>query len=212
MAETIQGQVVVEVALRAANALIENSNYLTELDQAMGDGDTGITLGKVAAAMIEYAGANTIDDIGGYLAKGGMAINKAAPSTLGTLIATALMRAGKEVKGKTELSPQDVAGMFSAVDEGVQQRGKANLGDKTVVDALHPAAVAFADAIAAGANLKAAGLAALEAAKAGRDEVTPLRSKIGRASWVGERTEGQVDPGCEALVVMLDAIVQSPTA
>lgn len=212
MAETIQGQAVVEVALRAANALIENSNYLTELDQAMGDGDTGITLGKVAAAMIEYAGANTIDDIGGYLAKGGMAINKAAPSTLGTLIATALMRAGKEVKGKTELSPQDVAGMFSAIDEGVQQRGKANLGDKTVVDALHPAAIAFADAITAGANLKAAGLAALEAAKAGRDEVTPLRSKIGRASWVGERTEGQVDPGCEALVVMLDAIVQSPTA
>jgi dihydroxyacetone kinase len=158
--------------------------------------------------MIEYAGANVIDDIGGYLAKGGMAINKAAPSTLGTLTATALMRAGKEVKGKTELSPQDVVAMFTAADEGIQQRGKANLGDKTVVDALHPAAGAFAEAIAAGANLQAAGVAALEAAQAGRDQVTPLRSKIGRASWVGERTEGKVDPGCEALVIVLEAVVQ----
>lgn len=211
MADTIQGQAVVDAALRAANDLSEKSDYLTELDQAMGDGDTGITLGKVAAAMIEYAGANSIEDIGGYLAKGGMAINKAAPSTLGTLIATALMRAGKEVKGQTELSAQDVAAMFTAADEGVQQRGKANLGDKTVVDALHPASLAFAEAIAAGVDLQAAGLAALEAAKAGRDAVTPLRSKIGRASWVGERTEGKIDPGCEALVVILNAVIQPST-
>ncbi len=208
MAATIQGQAVVDAALRAANALNQNSAYLTELDQAMGDGDTGITLGKVAAAMIEYAKANTIEDIGGYLAKAGMAINKAAPSTLGTLTATALMRAGKEVKGSTELSPQDVAAMFNAADEGVQQRGKAKLGDKTVVDALHPASVAFAQAIEAGASLKEAGRSALQAAETGRDQVTPLRSQIGRASWVGERTEGQVDPGCEALVVVLSAIVQ----
>lgn len=211
MVDTIQGQAVVDAALRAANALIEKSDTLTELDQAMGDGDTGITLGKVAVAMIDYVEANAIDDIGGYLAKGGMAINKAAPSTLGTLIATALMRAGKEVKGKTELSAQELVAMFNAADEGVQQRGKANLGDKTVVDALHPASVAFAEAIAAGADLQAAGLAALQAARVGRDQVTPLRSKIGRASWVGERTEGKVDPGCEALVVILNAVVQPPT-
>lgn len=207
MADTIQGQAVADALLRASNALNENSAYLTELDQALGDGDTGITLGKIATALIDYVNSNPVDDIGNYLAKGGMAANKAAPSTLGTLLATALMRAGKEVKGQSELSGPDLVNMFNAADEGVQQRGKAKLGDKTIVDALHPASVAFAEVIAAGDSLKEAAFRALRAAEEGRDRVTPLRSQVGRASWVGERTEGKVDPGCEALVVMLKAVV-----
>jgi len=211
MADTIQGQAVADAVLRASNALLTNSDYLTELDQMMGDGDTGITLGKVAAALIDFVNSNPADDIGNFLAKAGMAANKAAPSTLGTLTATALMKAGKEVKDQTELSMQDLATMFSAADDGVQQRGKAKLGDKTIVDALHPASVAFAEAVAAGASLMDAGMAALRAAEAGRDQVTPLRSQIGRASWVGERTEGKVDPGCAALVVILSALI-NPSA
>ncbi len=207
MADTIQGPAVAAALLRASQALNENNAYLTGLDQAMGDGDTGITLGKVATALIEYANANPVDDIGNFLAKAGMAANKAAPSTLGTLLATALMRAGKEVKGQTALSAQELVTMFNAADDGVQQRGKAKLGDKTLVDALHPASVAFAEAIAAGVSLKEAGVQAVRAAEAGRDRVTPLRSQIGRASWVGERTEGKIDPGCEALVVILKAVV-----
>ncbi len=96
--------------------------------------------------------------------------------------------------------------MFQAADEGIQSRGKAKLGDKTIVDALHPASVAFSAAIAAGSSLNEAGAAAIAAATAGRDSVTPLRSKIGRASWVGERTEGIVDPGCAMFVLALKAI------
>jgi dihydroxyacetone kinase len=88
------------------------------------------------------------------------------------------------------------------------ERGKANLGDKTIVDAIHPAAEAFAAAVAQGDALPEAAQKALAAATAGRDGVTPLRSRIGRASWVGERTEGKVDPGCAALVIMLEAAAQ----
>ncbi len=212
MADTIQSQTVADALLRASNALNENSAYLTELDQALGDGDTGITLGKLANALIDYVDGNPADDIGNFLVKAGMAANKAAPSTLGTLSATALMRAGKEVKGQAELSLQDLVAMFNAADEGIQQRGKAKLGDKTVVDALHPASVAFAEAIAAGASLMEAGVRVLQAAEAGRDQVTPVRSQIGRASWVGGRTEGKVDPGCEALVIILSAIIQPSTS
>jgi dihydroxyacetone kinase len=209
MADTIQGQAVADALLQASNALNENSAYLTELDQALGDGDTGITLGKIATALLDYIEANSVDDIGNYLAKAGMAANKAAPSTLGTLLATALMRAGKEVKGQSELSVQDLVTMFNAADEGIQQRGKAKLDDKTIVDAIHPAGLAFGEAVAEGVDLKEAGQRALQAAKEGRDRVTPLRSQIGRASWVGERTEGKVDPGCEAFVIVLSAIVES---
>ena len=89
----------------------------------------------------------------------------------------------------------------------VARLGKAQPGDKTVIDALHPAAQAFATAVEAGQSLAEAGAAALAAAQAGRDRVTPLRSKIGRAGWVGERTEGKVDPGCEAFVIMLASLL-----
>jgi dihydroxyacetone kinase-like protein len=117
------------------------------------------------------------------------------------------MRGGKAVTGKAALTGEDLAAMFAAADAGVQERGKAQPGDKTVIDAMHPAAHAFAAAIDAGQSLGDAGAAALTAAESGRDSVTPLRSKIGRASWVGERTEGKVDPGCEAFVVMLRTLL-----
>jgi dihydroxyacetone kinase len=135
-----------------------------------------------------------------------MLASKAGPSTMGTLLATALMRAGKVVMGKADLGPGDLVAMLQAAEQGIQERGKAQLGDKTILDALHPAVEAFAGAVASGATVEAAGMRALLAAEAGRDAVTPLRSLIGRASWIGERTEGQIDPGCAALVVILSAL------
>lgn len=207
MAEMIQGMAIVAAIQRACNALNAQSEYLTSLDQEMGDGDTGITLSKVADALLIYVEANPEDDIGKLLMSAGMAANKAAPSTLGTLTATGLIRAGKVVKGRSEIEAEDVVLMFNAGVEGIQQRGKANLGDKTILDTMHPSAEAFAAAIAAGASLSEAGDEALQAAEAGRDSVTPLRSKIGRASWLGERTEGKLDPGCEAFVIALKAVV-----
>jgi phosphoenolpyruvate---glycerone phosphotransferase subunit DhaL len=203
-------------ALRAAiervgEALEAHQERLTELDQAMGDGDLGITAGKMAAALAAYVAAPPADaaaaaDVGTYLAQAGMAVNRAASSSLGTLLATALMRAGKEVRGQAEVGPADLARMLRAADAGIQERGKAHPGDKTIIDVLHPAAEAFAAAVEAGAALGDATERMLEAARAGRDAVTPLRSKIGRAGWIGERTEGRVDPGCEAGVVILEAI------
>jgi phosphoenolpyruvate---glycerone phosphotransferase subunit DhaL len=206
MSNTIQAAEVVEAARRAARTLIDQRDYLTSLDQAMGDGDMGITMGKIGEALLEYIDANPIDDIGKYLFQLGTATNKAAPSTMGTLTAGALMSAGKVVRNQTELQASDLVAMFQAADEGIQTRGKAKPGDKTIIDAMHPASEAFAKAVEAGASLQEAGAAAAEAAAAGRDSVTPLRSKVGRASWVGERTEGKVDAGCAMFVLVLQAI------
>lgn len=207
MSEPISAAAVAAALKRAAIALTSESGRLNDLDQLMGDGDIGITLEKIGIALTEYADTPVEgDDLGKWLGKAGMAANKAGSSSYGTLLATALMRAGKAVTGKSSLAPGDLAEMFNAANAGVQERGKAHLGDKTVVDALDPAAVAFAGAVAAGASAAEAGRAAVSAAEAGRDLVTPLRSRIGRASWVGERTEGKVDPGCEAFVVILRAL------
>jgi phosphoenolpyruvate---glycerone phosphotransferase subunit DhaL len=204
MAETISSAGVVAALHQLGVVLVGQEQYLTELDQQMGDGDLGITLSKIGAALQEFASGTPIDgDIGKWLGKAGMVANKAGSSSFGTLLATALMRAGKAVNGKGALDADDLVAMFAAADAGIQERGKAQLGDKTVIDAFHPASEAFAAAVSADASLHAAGEAALAAAEAGRDSVTPQRSKIGRASWVGERTEGKVDPGCEAFVVML---------
>ena len=207
MAEVIQAQAVADALARAAAVLEAQSAYFTELDQAVGDGDMGITMGKIGVALQAYAADTPVgDDIGKWLAQAGMTANRAGPSTMGTLLATALMRAGKEVRGKTELTPADLATMFRAAAEGMQERGKAKLGDKTILDAIFPAADAFAAAVGDEASVAAAGGVAVDAAAAGRDAVTPLRSRIGRAGWVGERTEGKVDPGCAMLVMVLEAI------
>ena len=191
---------------RVARALAVNRDRLTELDQAMGDGDLGITAGKMAVALEGYVEQEPPEDVGAYVAQAGMAVNRAASSSLGTLLATALMRAGKEVRGQPELTPSDLARMLVAADTGVQERGKARPGDKTIIDVLHPAAEALAAAVAEGVALEVAAERTLRAARAGRDAVTPLRSRIGRAGWIGERTEGLVDPGCEAGVVILTAV------
>ncbi len=209
MSEMVTAEAVVAALQRVGAELVAQEAYLTSLDQQMGDGDLGITLSKIGLALQEFAAATPVEnDIGKWLGKAGMAANKAGSSSFGTLLATALMRGGKVVAGKTTLNGADLAAMFAAADAGVQERGKAQPGDKTVIDALHPAAQAFAAAIDAGQSLRAAGEAALTAAESGRDSVTPLRSKIGRASWVGERTEGKVDPGCEAFVVMLRVMLR----
>lgn len=192
---------------RAAAALRAEHARLNDLDQAMGDGDIGITLDKIGEALGDYTANEPIEDIGKWLGKAGILANKVGSSSFGTLMATALMRGGKAVQGKTELHDADLVALLRAAADGVQERGKANLGDKSVLDALFPAVDAFSAAVAAGEGTAAAGQAALAAAEAGRDAVTPLRSKIGRGSWVGERTEGLVDPGCEAFVVILRAIV-----
>lgn len=206
MATTIQGSDVSAALRRASQVLVDQSEYLTKLDQAIGDGDMGITMRRIGAALLTYVEENEVDDIGQYLAKAGMTANRAGPSTMGTLLSTALMRAGKAARGKTELNADDLAEMFAAADEGVAERGKASLGDKTIRDALTPAQEAFAAAVAQGIALEEALDGAIVAGKAGRDSVTPQRSKVGRASWVGERTEGKVDPGCEMLVLVLESI------
>jgi dihydroxyacetone kinase len=207
MSERIDGKAIVAAMRRVADALETQRDALQRLDQASGDGDLGITAGKIAAALRDYAAVDPGDDLGKYIGSAGLAVNKVASSTMGTLLATGLLRAGKEARGLAELDGLNLAAILTAADQGIQERGKAQLGDKSIVDALHPAAEAFRTTLAAGKSLAEAGAAMIAAAEAGRESVTPLRSKIGRASWQGERTAGQVDPGCEALVIILKAVV-----
>jgi dihydroxyacetone kinase len=198
---------VAVAARRVAAALRADEAMLTELDQAVGDGDLGVTAVKLAEAL-ESAAGQPGADVGKYLAQTGMALNRAAPSTMGTLMATALMQAGKRVMGKERLAAADLPDLLDAAVEGVRTRGKANLGDKTILDALEPASGALSTSLKEGRSLSAAAEAMVAAAREGRDRVTPQRNRIGRAGWLGERTEGKVDPGCGFAVVVLAALAK----
>ena len=206
---TIEAPEIVAAIDRAAERMIELRDVLNRLDAALGDGDTGITVSKCAMGIKEYLNNNEPNgDLGNYLVRLGAAVNRAASSSLGTLIATALMRAGKEVQGLSSLDAPALARMLLAADTGVQERGKARPGDKTIVDALHPAAEAFDAAIQSGDSLADAALQLLDAARKGRDSVIASRSKIGRAAWVGERTENQPDPGAVLFVEVVEPVLQ----
>ena len=194
---------------RAAKRLIDLKDHLNELDAAMGDGDCGLSAEKGANGLLEFMTANPAQgDLGKWLGQAGMAYNRAAPSSLGTIIATGLMRAGKAAAGLEAFDAPMIAKMFEAANNGIQERGKAKVGDKTIVDAMHPASIAFSAALENGADLEMAAAAGFVAARAGRDAATPLRGMIGRANWVGERTEGLVDPGTALFVAALGAVAQ----
>jgi len=170
-----------------------------------------VTAVKLAESLEMAASQPTGADIGKLLAQTGMALSRAAPSTMGTLMATALMQAGKTVTGKDKLAIADLPPLLSAATKGVETRGKAHPGDKTLLDVLLPASEAFAAALSAGRPLSAAAGEMVAAARDGRDRVTPMRNRVGRASWLGERTEGKVDPGCEFAVVVLTALASGKT-
>jgi phosphoenolpyruvate---glycerone phosphotransferase subunit DhaL len=206
VSESVDGAAVQAAVLRIADRLAGLEEELNALDAAVGDGDLGITAAKAAGGLRAYVSSNPPGaDLGKYLAGLGMAYNKAAPSTMGGLLATGLMRAGKEGRNLASLDAPLIARMLRAADVAIQERGGAKPGDKTVVDVLHPAAEAFAAAAEGGLGLAEAGQALLQAARAGRDAAVPLRSKAGRSSWVGERTENKRDPGCELLLNVFEA-------
>lgn len=192
--------------LRACTGIERKHDYLTELDQAIGDGDLGITMKKIALALCEYVANTQVEDIGQYLVGAGMVANRVGSSSFGTLTSTALMRAGMKVKGNNKISAAHLSEILQAATLGIQERGKAKLNDKTVLDVLLPASDAFKSALDSGAALEDAGKKMLEAARKGCDDVTPLKSLIGRASWLGEQTKGKIDPGCAVALIILEAI------
>ena len=204
----ITGTQLAQALERACTRLLELRDTLNTLDAAMGDGDSGLTAEKGAHGMLAYLSHTPPgEDLGKWLIGAGMAYNRAAPSTMGALMATAFMRPGKAVMGHSSLTPTLLAGMLLEADNGIQERGKSKPGDKTIVDALHPAAEVFSSALEQGDSLEEAGHKTLTAARRGRDDALSLQSRVGRAGWVGERTVGQADPGTVLFVGALEAVL-----
>jgi len=177
---------------------------LLELDRDLGDGDLGITMAKAFQAADETARASTDTLPGKLLMRTGMAMAKAAPSTMGTLAATGFMRGGKAVGAVQELGVEGLAAFFRAFTDGIIERGKTRPGNKTVVDSLYPATEALEQAAAQGKGLREALADAVTAARQGNDDARMMQSQHGKAAVFRDETIGKEDPGAYVGVLIVE--------
>ena len=185
---------------KVAKALENNSKRFEELDSAAGDGDLGITAGKIAEGIRSVMSLST-GDLKADLMMLGREISKSAPSTFGTLFATGFIRASGVVSN--EYSPlENVQKGFKAAFEGIAARGKASIGERTLLDALAPALTALNDASDLRSGLSSAAIAARGGAKA----TAEMMPRHGRAGWIGERAKGLEDAGANVIAVVFEAL------
>jgi dihydroxyacetone kinase-like protein len=194
---------------RYAAVVAENREYLTRLDQAIGDGDHGTNMNRGMQAAVGKLDGLDDADPGTVLKTVGMALISTVGGAGGPLYGTLFLQMGTAVTGKTELEPDDWAAALDAAVKGVQARGKAEPGDKTMVDALIPARDAFSGALGEGASLGDALRRSADAAETGMEETTPLVARKGRASYLGERSAGHQDPGATSSYLLLRAAADS---
>jgi phosphoenolpyruvate---glycerone phosphotransferase subunit DhaL len=178
-----------------SSTIAENRDYLTKLDAAIGDADHGINMDRGMTAVLAKLDGLEGEDIGALLKTVGMTLVSTVGGAAGPLYGTLFLQMGVATAGKSELEPEDWAAALDAAVKGVQMRGKAEPGDKTMVDALIPARDAFSAAVAEGASFEEALRRSAAAAEEGMQATTPLVAKKGRASYLGERSAGHQDPG-----------------
>lgn len=196
------------LAATIAAALEAAYDEITALDAEVGDGDLGVTCRLGMAAVLQALPALADATPDALLMKSGMTFNSAGASTYGALVATAAMRAAKYAKDN-EVGEWDLPaliGAATAAAEGIEQRGKASRGDKTILDALWPAVDALKAADAVNKGLADALADAAIAAREGAEATKPLRSKFGRAAWMQDRTIGVQDAGATVAAIVIAAI------
>ncbi len=196
------------LALTAAG-LKGHVDELRDLDAALGDGDLGVTVDLGASAMSAYLNANTEADIGKMLVQLGMHVNRANPSTFGTLLASAFMGSGKAVLGKVQLTAADLLSMGDGAVDGIKKRGKAEAGDKTMLDSLVPAVDAFRRALGSSRGLSDALDSAASASRAGLEATAAMKAKFGRVSWRPDGGIGLQDGGAAAIHFLVSSFVAS---
>jgi phosphoenolpyruvate---glycerone phosphotransferase subunit DhaL len=186
-----------------ADVIGENKAYLTELDSAIGDADHGINMDRGMRAVLGKLETAPQGDIGALLKTVGMTLVSTVGGAGGPLYGTLFMQFGAATAGETELEPQDWAAALTKGIEGVRMRGKAEPGDKTMLDALMPALDAFDASIGDGSSFADALRASANAAEEGMKATIPLVARKGRASYLGERSAGHQDPGATSSYLLL---------
>lgn len=200
-------------ARESAAAIAEAKDELVELDRQIGDGDHGENLNRGFQAVVAKLDSVTEPPplIGDVLKLVATTLMSSVGGASGPLYGTAFLRAAK-VSGLAELDSHAVVALLEGALEGITARGKAQVGEKTMVDAWSPAVDAAVAAADAGASPEEVLVAAERAAAVGAESTTPLIATKGRASYLGERSAGHKDPGAASSVILLQAAVRASGA
>jgi phosphoenolpyruvate---glycerone phosphotransferase subunit DhaL len=192
-----------------ANVLHENRDYLTQLDSPIGDADHGTNMDRGFKAVTDKLPGMANMDIGSILKTVGTTLVSTVGGASGPLYGTAFLRAGMATSGKHELYESDVVSMLEAALEGIKARGKAQPGEKTMVDALTPALAAAKEAEAQNSGLSQLLRRTSDAAKGGMKSTIPMIATKGRASYLGERSIGHQDPGATSSWLILETLANT---
>jgi len=192
--------------------LAENRDYLTQLDAAIGDADHGANMDRGFKAVLNKMPEISDKDIGTIFKTVGMTLISTVGGAGGPLYGTFFLQAGMKTAGKMELTLSDWYSVLDAALSGVVMRGKAELGDKTMVDALTPARDALKAALENHTSLSTALEQSAEAARAGMEGTIPMVARKGRASYLGERSAGHQDPGATSSYLILKAAADTWSA
>lgn len=206
MTSTIDTAALHDWISRFAVAMNDNREWLTELDSAIGDADHGANMARGMAAVVDKLDAGAPETIDELLKGVGMTLVSSVGGASGPLYGTFFLRMGMAAGAVPTLDAASLATALRAGLDGVVARGKAEAGDKTMYDAMAPAVDALDSTLAAGAGLAAALVAAADAAAAGRDATRPLVARKGRASYLGERSAGHLDPGAASTAILFETL------
>ena len=196
-----------QIVVRAmAEVAVENERYFGDLDAVVGDGDFGFSLARGFEVVLARWDELDRSSVGAFLKAVGMIITTKVGGTSGPLWGTAFLRAAAVAAQAPELGSGQAVEMLRAAIEGIKQRGRSDLGDKTLLDALVPAVDAMEQQFGSGGSVaQALGIAATTARQRAEQTRTML-AKRGRAAYVGERSIGTLDAGAVAVAVMFEAV------
>ena len=206
MTSTIDTAALHDWISRFAAAMNDKRDWLTELDSAIGDADHGANMARGMTAVVDKLGAGVPETIDELLKGVGMTLVSSVGGASGPLYGTFFLRMGMTAGAVSSLDAARFAAALRAGVDGVVARGKPEAGDKTMYDALAPAVDALDSSLADGSDLSAALSAAAEAAAAGRDATLPLVARKGRASYLGDRSAGHLDPGAASTAILFETL------
>ena len=204
----IDSKQILAAVAAMARRIIAEKDFLTELDNEIGDGDHGINLSRGFKSVLELLPTLTDKDIGTILKGVGTQLVSTVGGASGPLYGTAFMKAGNVCKGKTELTTAEFVAAFEAAVNGVKMRGKAVEGEKTMLDALCPALKSLKLGINGGKSLVDALADGVESAAQGVEYTKTIVATKGRASYLQERTLGHQDPGATSSLFILQATLE----
>lgn len=202
----MDAKAIIEIIHALSRKIEQEKDFLTELDNVIGDGDHGINMARGFKAVDEKINSLETDDIGAILKTTGMTLVSTVGGASGPLYGTAFMKSGMTMGSKTQMSLDDFLSCLDTSIEGVKMRGKSVQGEKTMLDAMIPALDAMKTAKEQGADAVTVLRKGTEAAKQGVAYTKTIIATKGRASYLGERSIGHQDPGATSFTCMLETI------